>query len=403
MAIFCYTIRMHANSSRALWLLYLIVFFFSLYIYILLYIQSSFISQYIAQEQIGTIYAAGACITALLFLVFPKVLKQAKDSTVLKFLIVGTAVCTVVLAFSQTPHILISTFILQQILIPLVFFTLDILIENQSTNSQTGHIRGMALTSANVALVISPLAAGYIVQSLGLQSVYSIALLFFIPLIFIFRRLNKVDIEPTSLHTSFFVALRSIWANKQRPIRYIFMVGLVLNIFYTWMVIYSPLYLQQLGFSWEQIGTMFSITLLPFLLLSFTLGTLADSRWGHKRTLIFGTLVMGCATLLFAYTHSTDVVTWTLILLLTRIGAVCIEVTSETYFFKHINPRDIYLLSLFRLNRPFSQILAPIFASLTLWYGGNTFSFFTLASIVLVSIVYSLKLPEKATSLAHTH
>jgi len=96
---------------------------------------------------------------------------------------------------------------------------------------------------------------------------------------------------------------------------------------------------------------------------------------------------------------------------MTRVGAVCIEVTSEIYFFKQISTHDVYTLSLFRLNRPLAQISGPLLASLSILLIGESMSYVILSFIVFFALRYILVLPEKTVvttteqvpSLEHTN
>jgi MFS family permease len=75
-------------------------------------------------------------------------------------------------------------------------------------------------------------------------------------------------------------------------------VQFVLNFFFAWMVIYLPLLLaKEIGFSWDKIGFIFTIMLLPFLLFELPAGILGDRKLGEKELLVFGFVVMFISTL----------------------------------------------------------------------------------------------------------
>ena len=50
---------------------------------------------------------------------------------------------------------------------------------------------------------------------------------------------------------------------------------------YAWMVIYTPLHMLDLGFTWEEIGQIFTIMLIPFVLVEYPAGWLADKYIGE--------------------------------------------------------------------------------------------------------------------------
>jgi hypothetical protein len=82
------------------------------------------------------------------------------------------------------------------------------------------------------------------------------------------------------------------------------------------------------------------------------------------------------------------------VLFLSRVGASLIEITTESYFFKHTNASETRLLSIFRLVRPTSIILGTIVVTLA----SNFLSFdkilFILAIIVFFGLKQSLSLKD---------
>jgi MFS family permease len=307
---------------------------------------------------------------------------------------IETIIC-VILAYSEFAPLTVLAFIIQQALIPVLVFALDVLIEDFSKNTDTGLVRGIAFTSANITLVSSPLLAGYIGTKFGFGIIFYLSIIFLFPLFMLILSLRKNLHEPTYHTQSVLQTVKKIhrdFSVRSRDIQLIFMANLLLQIFYTWMVIYSPLYLLHQGFTWEQIGIIFSIMLLPFLFLELPLGEIADRWLGEKEVLIIGFLILGVSTMALAFIHSSSIAVWAVALLLTRIGASCVEIMSETYFFKKIHKGDAPVISLFRFARPISLLIAPIAAALAILVTGETAAFLILGLLMLfgVRFVYPL-------------
>ena len=65
------------------------------------------------------------------------------------------------------------------------------------------------------------------------------------------------------------------------------------------MVIYTPIYLHEhIGLPWSDIGIIFTIMLLPFVLFEFPAGKLADGKWGEKEPPIIGIILIAVSTAL---------------------------------------------------------------------------------------------------------
>ena len=108
------------------------------------------------------------------------------------------------------------------------------------------------------------------------------------------------------------------------------------------------------------------------------------------------------AALFFLETQS--LILWAALLFGTRIGASFVEITSESYFFKHIDSTDTPLLSIFRNSRPIAYIAGPLIASLLLMFIDIQYLFPILAMILLYGIWNALKMkPVKLPKLSmHT-
>lgn len=381
--------------KKILRILYGSIFFFSFHTYIFLYVQSTFISKYISEGYLGLIYGLGAILSLATLFFVPKIFGRISDRRLTLILIGIEAILCLILASSNFAPLIILVFIVQQALIPVLIFALDILIKDFSRNNDTGLIRGLAYTASNVAMILSPLLAGYIALRFGLGMIFSVSIIFLFPLYMLISSLRKKMHEPTYHAQSIIETIRKSHrdlSEKSKDVQMIFMANFLLQIFYTWMVIYSPIYLLHQGFNWQQIGIIFAIMLLPFLLFELPLGEIADRWLGEKEILTVGFIILGVSTMALAFIHSPSVAIWATALFMTRVGASCVEIMSDTYFFKQIHKDDAAVVSLFRFARPISLLVAPIAAAFTILVVGETGAFVILGLLMLCGLrfVYPL-------------
>jgi MFS family permease len=161
------------------------------------------------------------------------------------------------------------------------------------------------------------------------------------------------------------------------------------------MVVYMPIYLNEvIGFSWTELGPLFSIMLLPFVLFEVPIGWLSDRGYGERIFMLTGFVLMGIAIFCVPFVTTRSFVTWAIILFISRMGASFVEITTESYFFKHVNGRNASVISLFRIMRPLSFILMPIVFMLSLNLMSFKASFFVLAIIIFLSIYFAKKVHE---------
>jgi MFS family permease len=161
------------------------------------------------------------------------------------------------------------------------------------------------------------------------------------------------------------------------------------------MIIYTPIYLHTyIGFAWDKIGIIFSIMLLPFVILDFPLGKLSD-KIGEKKMLLFGFVIICLSTLVIPFINTPTLWLWAFVLLLTRIGAATIETMSESYFFKYISEENIDLISFFRNTGPLSFIIGPALAiPVLLFIPSFQYIFFVLSAVLMCGFLVTLRLRD---------
>lgn len=387
------------NGQKILFSVYLANLFLSFHFFLILYINSSFLKENFSSTGLSLLFMAGAIASLILLIKAPLLIKNIGNYLLTLIFIVIEAVAILGLAFLTNPVTISIFFILHQASATLVFFNLDIFLEAYSSDeSKTGGIRGVFLTVANIVLVISPMITGFILSNGDYSKVYLISAVFLIPLFFTIKLgLKREKIENTE-HIKIKETLKTLLNDKN--IYGVFMAQLILQFFYAWMVIYTPIHLHEnLNFEWSEIGLMFTIMLLPFVLFEIPLGSLADKKLGEKEIMTFGFIIIAFFVALIPILNKPDFLIWTVLLFMTRVGASFVEISSESYFFKHVNSGDSNIISLFRMTRPVSFLFAPALAAFTLFFTKKfgldySLSFIALAIIVFYGIRYSLMIKD---------
>ena len=167
-------------------------------------------------------------------------------------------------------------------------------------------------------------------------------------------------------------------------------LNLLLQLFYSWMIIYTPIYLSaHLGFSWREIGIIFAIMLTPFVIIPFRLGKYAD-KIGERKILMAGFAIASLATLMLFFIREHAVWIWAALLFTTRIGAASVEVMSDSYFFKHIKPENEEFVGVYRTASPVAYILGPLAAFLIfIFIPSFNFIYPILAALMLCGLYLS--------------
>ncbi len=389
------------QNKSTLRLLYLVGFIFALHIAIPYFIGSTYltavlkdsISETRVEQMVSMVYVLAALITFLFFIKIPKILSHYGNYRTVMTLSTLNLIALLVLAFTAHPLWSILSFVIFEITSFLISYCADVFLEHNSTVGETGVIRTIYLTCINLAWLFGPLIAGMLLGGSNFSRVFFVAALFMVPVILLLHYNLKKMSDPVYNTFDFWQTIKEIRQNKN--VEEILACNFILQFFYACMVIYTPIYLNvHLGFDWGSIGKIFTVMLLPFVLIQYPIGYLADKRFGEKSMLTIGFFIMGTATFIIPFFADNSLLFWSLLLFTTRIGAAMVEAMADVYFFKNISDKDANIISIYRIVAPLSYIVAPALVILILQFLPFEYIFFLLGILVLYGMRFSLVLKD---------
>lgn len=376
------------KKSHIVYTISVIGFIYTIHLVLPTYSNSSFLSTFASENTIGIIYMLAAALTVLGFLFVPILLRKIGNYTTTLWLIVIQICLFYGLTVSTDPTVIVFIFILQTAVIAVVGFCFDVFLEVYSDVAHVGGIRGMYLTTLNLAWVIAPLIGSMIIGAMNdYHGVYIAGLYMLFPLLYlVYKNFPKFK-DPDYTHPSLWETFRHAMRHRDRS--RLFTVNIILQTFYAWMVVYSPIYLNKvMGFNWTEIGVILTIMLIPFPIVQWPLGKLADKKYGEKEIMTIGLALLGLSTIGLAGIISSSVFIWALALFITRIGAASVEVMIETYFFKTVDPKDSSMLGFFRVTRPLSYFMAPLIAGIVLLFTKDpSVQFIVIGVLCLIAMI----------------
>ncbi len=380
-------------SQPALFVLYVLGFIFTFSTSLPYYVESSFLSGLTNEQITGFIFAICSILTLVVFAFAPKLFRKFGNYKLTMYLCAITFISLLGIVFSKNIYAILSGFILSYIAITTIGLCMDVFVEHNSTNIDTGRIRSFYLTAVNLAWLLSPWLSGLLVGVASYSKVFFAAALVMIPTMFMISYNLKNFKDPEYSEIRFLGTIREVWNNKN--IKCIFATNFLLQFFFAWMMIYTPLYLNKyVGFNWITIGTIFTIMLLPFVFIQVPAGELADKKYGEKEMLSIGFIIMTISTALIPLISNKSFLIWAILLFLTRIGAAIVQLMSDTYFFKSIGEKNINVITMYRFMSPLAYAIAPLLAILFLLYFNIGYIFFLLGFLMLFGLRYSLAIRD---------
>ncbi|NCN11864.1 MFS transporter [Candidatus Kaiserbacteria bacterium] len=339
--------------------------------YLVAYINSSFLEQFISATEVGAVYIIGSALTVLIFLFISRVLRKIGNYKWSLVLISLNFAAVAGMAYTNELRVAVPLFIIHLISVTLIFFNLDVFMEEQIgiNETTTGSKRGLLLTLISLVGATSPLIGSLLVDGneTAFTYPYLLSAATLIPVIIILLFFFRDFSDPEYNEIDIFSAIRSFW--RSVSIRHVFLAHFALQMFFMLMVVYIPIYLtKDIGLSWAEFGVVMFFGQLAYVVFEYPIGIIADRYIGEKEMMGFGFLILIISTSWIAFVTSTSILVWSIIMFVTRIGASLVEVTTESYFFKQTKSNDAQIISFFRITRPLAYVTGAILGSLALLY-----------------------------------
>ncbi|HPN54831.1 MAG TPA: MFS transporter [Candidatus Moranbacteria bacterium] len=364
----------HADKKK-LELLSFISFLFGFSQAVLVYVIADYFKEAFGSTNVSVFYFLSYAVSLIGILNMHKIIKKMGKATTM-FLFLFLQVCSVTFLIFSEPS-LIGVFLLMAFIISsyLAWVMLDIIVEDYSEDKKSGRIRGLHLTVLNTGFLVGPLISTQILEKFGFNGLFFVAMVISMFMFVVALLGLRSDNQRFGQNLTVRDLVKKIFVNKD--VMKIYAVSLALEFFFALMVVYTSLYLLEIGMSWSEIGIVFTIMLVPFVILGYPVGVLADKKIGEKEMIIFGLVFMAFSSAAIFFITSTSVWVWSLVLFATRIGATIIETLRDSYFYKKIDGRDVDVISFFRTTPSVAYISATAISAITL-------IFFPLKSVFLI-------------------
>jgi len=369
-------------------IIYFAGFLYSIPIALASYINSSFISSFVGEQFVSVVYVLGSICSILALVLAPKVFRKIGGYKFLLLIALLDALSFFAFALARNAWSVVIIFILGFSLNTLLIFSLDELLKISSKDPTLGKIRGIYLIVCNFAWIVAQALFGTILGGFSFREIYLVSFLVMLLFLLIsFLTLKNIP-DPRYDKIKSFKYIKEFF--KIKNLFRAYGLSFLIQFFYCWMIVYTPLYLYaHLGFSWREIGIIFAIMLLPFILVPFPLGKYAD-KVGERKILMWGFTIASLSTFALFFMGRHDILMWILFLFLTRVGASAIEGTSDAYFFKHIKSENEEFVGVYRSASPVAYITGPLVAlGVFIFLPSFNFIYIVLGTLMLYGIYLS--------------
>jgi len=351
------------------------------------YILLPYLSAFMPASYTGFVIAGGALVALALFPLQPFLVARYGAQQLALFFAIAEMIT--LFALAATPGAIAAAILvaLSVSLQPFLYYELDLLLEaTVAEEGTTGRVRNLFLTAWNIGGLAAPLLVGALLA--GSNDAYSRVFLAagaaLVPFVVLFavRRIPK-GLAPKLSH----MRDTLLCIMRDRDLAAVSIGHLVLYLFYIWAPLYVPVYLHiVLGIPWSSLGWMFSVMLIPYVVIQYPAGWVADKILGDKELMFAGFLVAGSALASISFlTSASSIGLIVSILVASRIGSALIESMTEGHFFRRVSERDINSISIFRGIWPLGNLIGPLIGSGILLVGNYQLLFLLTGGFVIIA------------------
>lgn len=372
---------------KKIYYIYLANLFLGFHYFLIIYINSSFLSKFVSTERINLLYMGGASVNILLLLTVPRLFRLVSAKALAAAAIAIQFFTVFFLSQTNSGTVAQILFLIEESIGFVIIYFMDLFLEAVLiTEKNTGLARAVFLTAINIPSVISLFIVSRLAHDSSFSILYLVASFMLIPIFL----LLPIGFEENIRKSQYINIQNAIsFISKDLDILRILVSNFILQFFYTTMIIYLPLLLfKTVGFSWQQIGLLLIIMLLPFLIFEIPIGRIIDQRTGEQEFLFIGFIIMSVASFTIPLILMKSFWLWAAVLFMSRIGAALVEISSESYFFKKVNDKHSGIISFFRITAPLSFVAAPLAALFFLHFTTYAGLFGILGLITVCGVVF---------------
>lgn len=358
------------------------------------YINSSFIESFVGAQYVGLLFALANSVTFFAMLFFPRMIRFISNLLSAKLMMLLHVISLMFLMMNPAPVFLLIFFVGMWVSSNLLLINMDLFVESFTENANTGKTRAIYFTFINLGWIFSPMLASRLVVGTSHYSLVYLASAFLMLVFYFIIALNEKKIHKVVAYDNLGILkiIKDFWKNLN--LRGLYFTSFFLNLFFSSAVVFIPIYLHNnLGFDWATLGIMFSVMLVPFVLIEIPAGIIADKYLGEKELMFSGLLILTISLVLFFFVKSTNPFVWGSILFLSRIGSALIESMRESRFFKIVDAENVSHINFLRTSHPLGYLVGSGLGALILSFYEIQYSFLFIAVLFLFSFyfVYIIK------------
>ncbi len=288
---------------------------------------------------VGLISAFLTFVAFVSFFVLVPIIEKFNKAKLFAVSLIFISLSYLAFAFVENLYVFLAVGILAMTALSLRIITLGILVKDISPKNSLSRNEGLKFTFINIAFLLGPLIAAYILASEGIGSVFIMASIFaFLGLLFFVRAHINDSVKSRKIDKAVLKNFFSYFKKKERVLVYVLSGGV--SLWWGMIYLFVPLYIVRTGLAESWVGYFLFAVAVPLILLEYYFAKSAGLR-GFKRIFRAGFLI--AAGFAIGAFFAGNVYLALTLLIFGSIGLAMLEPTFEAYFFDVLkNNREEY-------------------------------------------------------------
>lgn len=345
----------------------------------------SFLHSPVAVGLLSTIFTTIAFISY--FVIIP-IIERGDKAKIFSISLFVFAISYFLFSYIQNIYLFILIAIVITITSTFRVTSYGLMIRDHSLKKGLARNEGLIYTSLNIAWVIGPLIAGFILSKFGVSKVFLIALAIVICGLILFISFHlrgnkgKKKIDDNLLEN-----FKEFFKDKERVIAYALSGGV--NMWWVLSYLFIPLLIVRSAIGTVWVGYFFFALALPLIVLEYSF-----SKWANKHGFkkLFKLGYLGPAIIALSCFFISNIYIILGLLAFASIFIAMIEPTTEAYFFDILKGKERY-----RFYAPYNTaidagfLVAKITSTAVLFFFPFKFIFLTFSILMFLLFLLSFK------------
>ncbi len=346
----------------------------------------------LSDSTIGFISAFFLAISLIAsILIVPVIEKVSLRKLVISSLLVGSVGYATIFFYQNLYFFLIISFIIT-IAATIRVSALDICFRDNTTNDTLNKQIGLLYTILNVAWLVGPLVAGFFLLEFGMQTVFLFVALFYAISLFLFSVIKTEEKVKKREILDKHILLNIKYYLKEKKLRESYVMSAGLQVWWSLVYIYVPLFIINNGLNAAVISIFFTIAVIPLIISEYKIGQLADTK-GYKFFFERGFLLLAITAIILFFLN--NIYVELTILAFASFFAACIEPIQDSFFFKYVKNQDEEkYYPLFSTAVDIGGIIGKVLPAIGLLFLPANYVYLIIGALMFIFFLYSRKIKE---------